>query len=94
MTIDELESTTGPITNLRVLLIDGDRACARGDANLLARVARWLCPCLAAPHQMELDEIARLARTDLDAAATRWTRLVGFLRARLLPTLDEGAFRA
>lgn len=93
MTLDELETTTGPAQNLRLLLIDGDRACARGDANLLARVARWLCPCFAAPQQMELDEIARLARTDLTAAASRWARVVGYLRARLSPTLDEGAFR-
>lgn len=93
MTIDELETTVGPSTNLRLLLIDGDRACARGDANLLARVARWLCPCLAAPQQIELGEIARLARTDPEGAATRWARLVGQLRARLAPTLDEGAFR-
>lgn len=83
------ETTSDESRGLTVLLTGGDWACALGDAEVLADVARTLFPCVAAPLQLELAEIARLASRDFAAAAARWVQLSGHLRAQLVMTSRE-----
>lgn len=68
---------------LHTLLSGGDWACANLQAGTLAEVARLLGPCVSAPDQIELDEIAALAATDMANASGRWSRLSTRLRSRL-----------
>ena len=92
---DETDTTSGETQGLGVLLTGGDWAAALGDADVLAEVARTLFPCVAAPLQFELAEIARLVYRDFDAAATRWVQLSGHLRAHLmLASRDFGRYQA
>ncbi len=81
---DGLETAGEELEGLGVLLTGGDWACALGDADVLAEVARTLFPCVAAPLQLELAEIARLAYRDFGSASTRWVQLSGHLRAHLM----------
>jgi len=69
--------------DLGTLLSSGDWACAHQQASMLTEVARLLGPCLAAPDQMELGEIARLAATNMTGAGARWAQFSSRLRARL-----------
>lgn len=69
--------------DLGTLLTSGDWACTHQQASMLAEVARLLGPCLAAPDQMELGEIARLATTNMASASARWNQLCHRLRAQL-----------
>jgi hypothetical protein len=69
--------------DLGTLLSSGDWACAHQQPTMLAEVVRLLGPCLAAPDQIELGEIARLADTNIVSAAARWTQFSNRLRARL-----------
>jgi hypothetical protein len=92
---DEHETPPDEAQGLGVLLTGGDWAAALGDADVLADVARTLFPCVAAPLQFELAEIARLVYRDFDAAATRWVQLSGHLRAHLmLASHDFGRYQA
>jgi hypothetical protein len=87
---DEVETTTSDeLQGLGVLLTGGDWASALGDADVLAEVARTLFPCVAAPLQLELAEIARLAYRDFTSAASRWVQLSGHLRAHLMLASHE-----
>jgi hypothetical protein len=70
--------------SLRTLLSGGDWACANSQAGTLAEVVRLLGPCVAAPDQLELGEIARLATTDMTVATTRWAQVCSRLRSQLL----------
>jgi hypothetical protein len=91
----EPTTTSDETQGLGVLLTGGDWACALGDADVLAEVARTLFPCVAAPLQMELAEIAKLAYRDFSAASTRWVQLSGHLRAHLmLASRDFGKYQA
>jgi hypothetical protein len=91
----ELETTSEETQGLGVLLTGGDWACALGDAEVLAEVARTLFPCVAAPLQFELAEIAKLAYRDFPVAANRWAQLSGHLRAHLmLASRDFGKYQA
>lgn len=95
MMLPDPDSNIGTFRSLRVLLIIGDWACGLQDAQVLADVARCLAPCLAAPHQMELDEIAQLSSTDVSQASTRWAILSKYLRDQLTVVMPEaGAYRA
>ena len=92
---DELENTSDETQGLGVLLTGGDWAAALGDAEVLAEVARTLFPCVAAPLQLELAEIAKLAYRDFQQAASRWVQLSGHLRAHLmLASRDFGKYQA
>ena len=92
---DELENTSDETQGLGVLLTGGDWAAALGDADVLAEVARTLFPCVAAPLQFELAEIAKLVYRDFNAAASRWVQLSGHLRAHLmLASRDFGRYQA
>ena len=92
---EELETTRDDNQGLGVLLTGGDWACALGDADVLAEVARTLFPCVAAPLQHELAEIAKLAYRDFHSAASRWVQLSGHLRAHLmLASHDFGKYQA
>jgi len=87
---DELDTTGAEeLQGLGVLLTGGDWACALGDADVLAEVARTLFPCVAAPLQFELAEIARLAYRDFTSASSRWVQLSGHLRAHLMLASKE-----
>lgn len=88
---EELDTTLATQQSLRVLLTGGDWAAALGDADVLADIARCLFPCVAAPLQFELAEIARLAHRDFDAAAGRWVQMSGHLRAHLILLAPETA---
>ena len=74
--------------SLRTLLSGGDWACTNNQAAALAEVVRLLGPCVAAPEQLELGEIARLATTDMTVATSRWAQMCARLRSKLL---DEPA---
>jgi hypothetical protein len=77
--------------SLRTLLSGGDWACNNNQAGALAEVVRLLGPCVAAPDQLELGEIARLATTDMTIATTRWALVCTRLRSQLLdesPSLE------
>ena len=69
--------------DLGTLLSSGDWACTHQQPTMLGEVARLLGPCLAAPDQIELGEIARLANTNITAASARWSQFSSRLRARL-----------
>ena len=69
---------------LRTLLSGGDWACNNNQAAALAEVVRLLGPCVAAPDQLELGEIARLATTDMTIATSRWAQMCARLRSQLL----------
>jgi hypothetical protein len=73
--------------SLRTLLSGGDWACNNNQAATLAEVVRLLGPCVCAPDQLELGEIARLASTDMTIATARWAQVCSRLRSHLL--LDE-----
>ena len=66
------ENETPRPHSLTALLVGGDWACNRGRPRVLADMARLLAQCVAEPWRVELDEIARLAPVDMDAAARRW----------------------
>jgi len=68
---------------LRALINDGDWACAHQQPAALVEVTRLLGPCLASPQQIELDEIARIASSDMGTATRRWSQLCNHLRTRL-----------
>jgi hypothetical protein len=69
--------------DLGTLLASGDWACTHQQPTMLSEVARLLGPCLAAPDQIELGEIARVASSNLAAASARWGQFSGRLRAQL-----------
>jgi len=77
----KVPESSGSFFNVGVLLGGGDWACAHGNAGTLAEIARQLCPCVTLALQQELEEISRLAMTDLLAATTRWAELHDYLRA-------------
>jgi hypothetical protein len=58
--------------SLTALLVGGDWACQRDRPRALAEMARLLAQCVPEPERMELEEVARLAPADMDAAGARW----------------------
>jgi len=70
-------------TTITSLLSAADWAGEHAEPDTLREVARILAPCLAAPEQIELQEIARLAQTDLMTAIGRWLLLSQQLKVQL-----------
>lgn len=67
-----------------VALNAGDLAARCRNADVLSQAARDLYPVVAAPIQMELADIAKLAHRDIAAAAARWANVSAHLRAHVL----------
>ncbi len=78
------ENSGGNQQDLGALLTGGDWACALGNADVLAEVARTLFPSVSASLQYELGEITRLAYRDFSSASARWMQLSAHLRALLM----------
>jgi hypothetical protein len=57
------------------LCVGGDWACAHGDLEALAHVARRLAECTTEPLHCELVELASLCQSDPDRATMVWTEL-------------------
>ena len=66
--------------SLSALLIAGDAGCADHTPTALAENALLLARCVAAPLQLELEAIARLASIDLSTACLRWSAATQALR--------------
>ena len=83
--MDSDTSRTVPHSPMTIasLLSGGDWACADEDPETLSHVAELLGRCLAAPQQMELDAIAKVAASDIGAAIPRWRRFRDHLRTQL-----------
>ncbi len=83
------------LQGLGVLLSGGDWACALGDADVLADVARALIPEVDTNIQLQLSEIIKLTQRDFPAACDRWAKLSGHLRAQLMIAAQQfGKYQA
>jgi hypothetical protein len=75
------------------LILEGDWACAAGDADCLSRVCAALAALLP-PEQLDaVLSISEVANEDMREAASRWGKLASSMRTGTTPALWQAASR-